>query len=153
MIVSPNALIGGTALAETIGGRSYFFDNGLRFECRQCGNCCTGDPGRVRISEDALGPMARLLKLSVPDLIHNFLLPSEDGHIARELSDGRCIFYNNGCKIYPARPRQCRTFPFWLKFLRNDTQWHALSKSCPGIGQGELYSKEAILSNIDWNLS
>lgn len=31
--------------------RSNFFDAGIRFECRRCGACCTGDPGIVRVNE------------------------------------------------------------------------------------------------------
>ncbi len=41
--------------------RSYFFDAGIRFECRRCGACCTGDPGVVRVNEQEIAEIAAYL--------------------------------------------------------------------------------------------
>lgn len=97
-------------------------------------------------------PMAQLLGLSMCALSNRFLLQSEDQYMARELPDGRCIFYDEGCRIYPVRPRQCRSFPFWLRYLRNENSWRTLSKSCPGIGQGKHHSKTTVLDLLDWEI-
>ncbi|MBF0259002.1 MAG: YkgJ family cysteine cluster protein [Desulfamplus sp.] len=44
----------------------------------------------------------------------------------------RCIFLDNAhkCSIYPARPLQCRTFPFWNHFK---TDMKLLIQECPGL--------------------
>ena len=33
----------------------------------------------------------------------------------RERANGECVFWDRqaGCTVYPARPAQCRTWPFW----------------------------------------
>ena len=34
-----------------------WFDQGLTFTCQQCGNCCTGGPGYVWISDEEIDRM------------------------------------------------------------------------------------------------
>jgi Fe-S-cluster containining protein len=53
--------------------------------------------------------------------------------------NGDCVFWDNGCTIYPERPRQCRTFPFWAANLENRDEWTALGKLCEGINRGRHY--------------
>ena len=43
----------------------YPYADGLRFECTQCGNCCTGPPGRVWFSEEEGEAMAENLGVDV----------------------------------------------------------------------------------------
>ena len=63
-----------------------------------------------------------------------------------EHPDGRCVFYgDDGCAVYAVRPRQCRTFPFWVRNLRSAERWGRVAAACPGIGAGRRYSKERIL--------
>lgn len=72
-----------------------------------------------------------------------------DGELAlKEKPNGDCIFHDGGCSIYPVRPAQCRTFPFWLKNLRNEQAWQDTAAGCPGIGQGELHDRERVLTQI-----
>jgi Fe-S-cluster containining protein len=133
--------------------RSYFFDQGIRFECQRCGACCTGDPGIIYIGRAELVRIAEYLSVKIPLFIEKYLFPMNDGYSIREHDDGRCFFYENGCKIYPVRPNQCKTFPFWFENLRSAKKWKRICKECPGIGCGPLYSKEQILeipkSNMD----
>jgi Fe-S-cluster containining protein len=124
----------------------YFFDQGLRFECTQCGHCCTGDPGIVYVAPAELAPLAAALDLTPDETLQRYLLPWRDGHTVREDADGRCLFYDKGCRVYTARPTQCRTWPFWLSNLRSRTRWEQVAKACPGIGRGRLYSQEEILT-------
>ena len=53
--------------------------------------------------------------------------------------DQDCIFWKDGCTIYPVRPPQCRTFPFWPDSLDNPEAWRTVGRSCPGVGQGRSY--------------
>ncbi|MCB2144924.1 MAG: YkgJ family cysteine cluster protein [Deltaproteobacteria bacterium] len=126
--------------------RSYFFDEGIRFECRRCGDCCTGDPGIVRVNEREIECIAAYLGTPISAVVETFIYSWEDGHSIKEASDGRCLFFEDGCRIYPARPTQCRTFPFWFANLRSEARWKKIRHQCPGIGTGHLYSKADILA-------
>jgi Fe-S-cluster containining protein len=125
--------------------RSYFFDDGIRFACQYCGACCTGEPGVVRINDQEIAETADHLGMSVSATIAAFIYPYENGHRIMETRDGRCLFFDNGCRIYPVRPRQCRTFPFWFTNLRTEARWNKIRSQCPGIGIGRLYAKAEIL--------
>ena len=128
--------------------RSYFFDKGLFFECQQCGCCCTGDPGFVYVYPGEAVKIAKYLSMSVSIFVEKFLYPYNEGYSIREYEDGRCFFYQEGCTVYPVRPGQCRTFPFWFENLRSSKKWQQVSKECPGIGRGRLYSKEQVLEIV-----
>jgi Fe-S-cluster containining protein len=125
--------------------QTYFFDQGLRFGCLRCGHCCTGDPGIVYVSPDELAPLAAHLHISIESTIQRYLSPWRGGYTIREAADGRCIFYDQGCSIYPVRPRQCQTWPFWLNNLRSPSRWERVAQNCPGIGRGRHYTREEIL--------
>jgi len=56
----------------------------------------------------------------------------------RKPLDSQCHFLNSeGCRIHPAKPTQCRTYPFWPELV-NGPAWKEEGKRCPGIGKGEL---------------
>jgi len=124
--------------------RSYFFDQGLFFECRRCGACCQGDPGIVTVFADEARNIAHYLSMEVATFAKTYLYSAKGRYSIREYEDGRCFFYQNGCTIYPVRPRQCRNFPFWFENLRSFKKWRQISRQCPGIGSGELYTKAHI---------
>ena len=126
--------------------RRYFFDQGIRFTCQRCGACCTGAPGIVRVGPADIEAIAAYLNLTVPRLFQASLTSWNGGPCIREDDDGRCVFFADGCRIYPVRPTQCRAFPFWFNHLRSEDRWVALTRQCPGIGRGRRYSKEEILT-------
>ncbi|MDP7235348.1 MAG: YkgJ family cysteine cluster protein, partial [Candidatus Latescibacteria bacterium] len=43
-----------------------FWHQGLKFQCHQCGNCCTGPPGYVWFTDDELHQMAAFAHIT-PD--------------------------------------------------------------------------------------
>ena len=45
-----------------------WFQNRLRFQCTQCGNCCTGDPGYVWVTPDELRNIADYLGQPVEEV-------------------------------------------------------------------------------------
>ena len=66
-----------------------------------------------------------------------------------------CVFLERddegkaGCSIYPVRPSQCRSWPFWPENLRSSTAWQRAAVTCPGMakglkGQGKFYTVEQI---------
>jgi len=65
----------------------------------------------------------------------------------RELPGGDCVLWggnDRGCLVYPVRPVQCRTFPFWREHLRSRRAWEDLARSCPGVNKGRLYTLKQI---------
>jgi len=48
------------------------------------------------------------------------------------------------CLVYPVRPRQCRTWPFWPEVLRSRDAWDRATEKCPGIGKGKYHDLLAI---------
>lgn len=67
-----------------------------------------------------------------------------------EKPNGDCVFLQsegNGrriCTIYPVRPLQCRTWPFWTINLKSPLAWAAAGETCPGMNQGKPYTFEEI---------
>ena len=125
--------------------RPYFFDAGIHFECRQCGTCCTGAPGVIRVDDSEIVAIAAFLDKPVQEVIDTLLFPWKNAYSIREDADGRCLFYEDGCRIYPVRPAQCSTFPFWISVMRSQARWESVRRACPGIGKGRRYSREEIL--------
>ena len=127
----------------------YFFDDGLQFQCRQCGRCCTGDPGLVRVTPGEIEAISKYLGLAQLFFIKQYLYLCREGFCINEDEKGRCLFYQDGCRIYTVRPLQCRTFPFWCDNLRSEKKWRQIAAECPGIGKGRFYSKSEILDIIN----
>ena len=120
-----------------------WYAEGLHFSCTQCGNCCRVE-GYVWVGRPEVEQLAELLELTVDEFGRRFLR-----RIGRRLSliekaNHDCIFWQDGCTVYPARPRQCRTFPFWNEHLANEPSWREVVEECPGSGEGRRYSFEEI---------
>lgn len=126
--------------------RAYFFDQGIRFECTGCGECCTGESGTIFINDRESTAIAERLGMTRKAFLETHAYPIKGGHSIREKENGDCVFLNGKrCGIYDVRPTQCRTFPFWPETLRSEARWKETCKACEGIGQGKLYSKEEIM--------
>ena len=126
--------------------RTPWYGEGLHFSCHQCGNCCRGaQPGFVYVTPHRLRRIAGFLGLRVRALRRDYVTGDENGETVLRLKEnGDCVFWKDGCTIYPERPRQCRTFPFWGETLRSPSDWSRLSEFCHGVDRGRLYSLEEI---------
>ena len=124
------------------------YEKGIKFKCQGSANCCVsrGSYGFVFLSKKDLSRLVKYFKTTSINFIKNFCLKS-DGyiHLKEIKNNGECIFLKNKkCTIYKARPTQCRTWPFWKENM-NAKKWNEnITKFCPGIGKGKLYSKEKI---------
>ncbi len=123
-----------------------WYQNGLRFQCTRGGRCCTGEPGFVWVTEEEMAAIAAHrgeTLAEVEGLCTRRLGPDRS---LREKNDGACLFWDpqQGCTIYPVRPRQCRTWPFWESNLATPADWDRTCRRCPGAGQGELISAQEI---------
>ncbi len=124
--------------------KTPWYQEGLKFECTQCGDCCTGDPGHVWVNPDEIRALAKFLGISTSETRRRYVRRARNRKSLTEKHNGDCVFYDRGCTVYPARPRQCRTFPFWPQNLRSRKSWDEVQEECPGAGQGKLYPLEEI---------
>ena len=70
----------------------------------------------------------------------------------KEKENYDCIFLSDtGCKVYDARPLQCRTYPFWKGIADSPESWKGEMKSCPGIGKGRCYSTKEVKEIMESN--
>jgi Fe-S-cluster containining protein len=54
-----------------------------------------------------------------------------------------CYFLvDEGCTIHPAKPTQCRIFPFWPELVESKREWAKTAAYCPGMGKGPLIQIE-----------
>ena len=125
-----------------------WFSSGLHFSCHQCNNCCRGSqPGWVYVNPRQNEQIAKFLSIDLLSFKRDFLITNEEGDTVLRLKpNGDCIFWDNGCTVYSARPRQCRTFPFWPENLKSRKQWDGLKRFCGGIDNGNYYSLSEIRS-------
>jgi Fe-S-cluster containining protein len=122
--------------------RQPWYIAGLHFECIQCGNCCSGpEEGYIWISD-------KEIDMGMPEQkFRDAYTKCEHGEITlvenKKTKD--CIFLaNKCCGMYPVRPNQCRTWPFWDINLAGPDDWGWASSRCPGVNRGRFYSFEEI---------
>ena len=113
--------------------------NALRFACQPgCTNCCD-QPGYVYLSEDDVQRAARFTGMSAAAFEARYIYRTRHQRRFRKPRDRQCPFLkDHGCSIHPAKPTQCRTFPFWPELVEDREEWKRTARFCPGIGKGEL---------------
>jgi Fe-S-cluster containining protein len=121
-----------------------WYQAGLSFECTQCGNCCSGDPGYVWATKDEIARIAEFLGRTDGWLDRTQLRRVGFRYSLTEKRDGDCIFLKREggkamCGIYPVRPTQCRTWPFWTQNLTSLDAWNQARRTCPGMNHGKHY--------------
>ena len=127
--------------------KQRWYESGLRFECTQCGACCSGEPGFVWVTGDEVLAMAEAMQMEVEAFRDKFVRRVGGRYSLVEYPDGDCIFLDpqtRGCMVYQARPTQCRTWPFWSSNLKTQRDWEDTCRVCPGAGAGKLYTIEQI---------
>lgn len=133
--------------------KDAWYIDGLRFECRQCGNCCSGPaPGFIWVTNKEIEDISGSLDMPIDQLRQNYLRRvGQRVSIKENLVTRDCIFLTKiggrkGCMIYPVRPVQCRTWPFWLSNLASKEAWDSSALRCGGMNTGRHYSFEEIES-------
>jgi uncharacterized protein len=128
-----------------------WYASGLRFECTGCGDCCTGAPGFVWVNREEIEDLARHLGMTVADFEAEYVRKVGIRKSLIEYENGDCVFFDGSsrkCTVYGARPRQCRTWPFWGSNVATPEAWKQTCQACPGSGKGKLHSADQILHQI-----
>jgi uncharacterized protein len=136
--------------------KSHWYAGGLSFECNQCGKCCSGpEEGYIWVTKAEIQLIADYLKISVEELAEKYLMRvGLRTTIIERRPVNDCIFLEavNGhkeCRIYPVRPNQCRTWPFWDSNLISPDVWNYTAQKCAGINRGQIHSFEQIQQKKD----
>lgn len=121
---------------------SPWYADGLRFQCSQCGDCCTGGAGFVWVNGEEISALAAELGIDRETFEEQYVRKVGIRSSLREFPNGDCVFFDSEartCQVYGVRPRQCRTWPFWDSNLRTPEAWKKTCEVCPGSGKGRLY--------------
>jgi Fe-S-cluster containining protein len=125
-----------------------FYAKGLQFECLGCGRCCTGFPGYVYLSEGDVERASKFLRVGPDEFVarHTRVVTvfNERRLSLTEKGNYDCVFWKDGCAIYPARPYQCAAFPFWKRHLVSRREWDKTTSLCGGIDRGRVYPRSEI---------
>ena len=108
-------------------------------QCQRCSNCCRHDEGYVFLTKQNAMAIADHLNMSLKEFMEKCcrLVDHSEGKVLclKEKTNYDCIFWSDGCIIYPVRPTQCMTFPYW-PFLVNDKKLQEEEKHrCKGLGK------------------
>ena len=169
-VIPPN-----DAAADAPAGGKVWYQQGLRFTCTTCGNCCTGGPGYVWVTEEEVARLAEYLTLTVEETMDRYCrrLYGRISLNEAKSSTGTydCVFLKEVqpprtnrrgdaivqakrvCGIYHARPLQCRTWPFWPENLDAKAAWEGETRKCPGMNTGRHYTRDqidAVRDAADW---
>lgn len=127
--------------------QNLWYIGGLHFGCIECGACCSGpDEGYIWITKPEIEILAEYLRVTIEQLQKKYL--NRIGWrttIIENANSKDCIFLVNSdsgrkCSIYPARPNQCRTWPFWTANLVSCYEWNRATAKCLGVNRGRFYS-------------
>ncbi len=116
-----------------------------------CGRCCAGPgEGYIWVARPEVELIARHLGLTPDEVRQKYLRrvglrttiiedPLTRDCIFLQVVDGR-----KQCVVYPVRPGQCRSWPFWPENLLGPDEWNRAAVKCPGVNRGRRYSFEEI---------
>lgn len=131
--------------------KAKWYQAGLAFTCHQCGDCCSGPgEGYVWVTRKDIASIAAHLNISLDDMMEQYVRRVGMRFSLIEKKPGNdCIFLqrsSNGirCEIYPVRPVQCRTWPFWPEVIKSPDTWNQAATHCQGMNKGRLYSVSEI---------
>lgn len=106
--------------------------------CETCeGNCCRLESGYIWVKKGDIFRISRHLGIDPEQFVADYLVKIERRFSLKEIRHGEefpCVFFDMNdkkCLIYPVRPAQCRTYPFWNEFM--DIEVNDFPEKCPGI--------------------
>lgn len=124
---------------------------GLHFECMECGNCCSGPgEGYIWITRPETELLADFFEMSKKELRQRYLKRSglrttiTEHPLTKDCTFLQKIEGKKRCVIYPVRPNQCRTWPFWSSNLACTNAWSQAGKKCIGVNYGKHHSADEI---------
>ena len=124
---------------------------GLRFECSQCGDCCTGAPGFVWVNREEIVALAAEVGLEVDEFERKDVKTVGVRKSLDERANGDCR-----CSI-PRRANAPSTTPgpgsaavgrSGSPICAPPQTWQQTCQVCPGSGKGPVVPAEKILHQV-----
>ena len=113
--------------------------NQLRFQCQPGCTACCEQKGFVNVNDADVARAAEFLGMTPKEFEKRFVYRTRHRMRLRVPRGKNCHFLvEGGCSIHPAKPTQCRTFPFWPELIQIWSEWKKTGRYCPGIGAGPL---------------
>lgn len=128
--------------------KEVWYSDGLRFECTQCGDCCSGSEGYVWVNQEEIDGMANRIGMDSVAFEERFVKRVGVRRSLKERPGGDCVLLDpqtRKCTAYEERPRQCKTWPFWQSNIRTPEAWAEAAQACPGCNKGDLVPLEQIV--------
>ena len=123
---------------------------GLRFECQTGCTACCEQRGFVYLTDADIARAAAFVEMSAAAFERKYVFRTKNRARLRVPRDANCHFLTaEGCSIHPAKPAQCRIFPFWPELVDSRREWKKTARYCPGIGKGPLIQIEAARVQAD----
>lgn len=137
--------------------RKLWYSRGLAFECVRCGRCCAGpQEGYVWITSAEIERLAEFLGEPVEEVRARCTRRVvKRTSLVEDPKTKDCIFLARDeeglseCAVYPVRPTQCRTWPFWPANLKAVESWWLAGVGCPGINRGTVHEFDDIRRKRD----
>jgi Fe-S-cluster containining protein len=136
-----------------------WYATGLSFACVRCGRCCAGpEEGYVWVTPQDVAAIAEHLGIDPQQVQQTYVRRAGGRASLRErVGTHDCVFLiepqagDDGwdCAIYPVRPAQCRTWPFWPANLHSADTWARASQRCKGINHGPHVDFDEIQAKRD----
>jgi Fe-S-cluster containining protein len=107
------------------------------------------------VDESEVQAIAEYLQVPLGEVLHLRCRQVGGRTSLREHPNGDCIYLDGKtrrCTIYPVRPKQCTTWPFWNSHLESPEAWQNVQNVCPGAGRGTFVPLNQIVeqaSRID----
>ncbi|MBD3248433.1 hypothetical protein GF336_00120 [Candidatus Woesearchaeota archaeon] len=127
--------------------------------CNHCGRCCTSEGIQINVTIGDIWRIANYLNIPIARLfpekisLNSFKDPrTKETELDLGLNIPCRFRKDNRCSIYPARPLNCRLFPYWViaaideKDLSTVLKGHKCSYSIKDKERYKAYSKQ--LGNI-----
>jgi Fe-S-cluster containining protein len=119
----------------------------MRFACQPGCTACCERKGFVYLTEEDIQRAAAFLGMPAALFEKRYVYRTRNLRRLRTPRGAQCRFLKaGGCSIHPAKPTQCRIFPFWPELTENSPEWRKAAGWCPGIGKGDLVQIETIQS-------
>jgi Fe-S-cluster containining protein len=119
----------------------------MRFECQPACTICCQRRGFVYLTEDDILRAAGFLNMPAEAFEKRYVYRTRNQRRLRIPRGSLCRFLRaDGCSIHPAKPTQCRLFPFWPELTESRRAWRQTGAWCPGIGKGPLVQIETARS-------
>ena len=128
--------------------QEVWYSGGLRFECTQCGDCCSGSEGYVWVNQEEIDAMSQRIGMEPSAFEAGFVKRVGVRRTLKERPGGDCVLLDEKtrkCTAYEERPRQCKTWPFWGSNIRTPEAWQEAATACPGCNKGNLVPLEKIV--------